>query len=107
MFSFNKKQKKKQAGERGQGFVEFSLALPILLILVLGVVEVGRLLFTFVAVTTSSREGARYGSAVGVGANGAPYYSDCLGIRESATTLGRFEGMRTSIRRLESASTKG
>ena len=57
----------------GQGMVEFALVLPLLLLLVYGVIEAGRLLFIYSAVFTSSREGARYGSASGDVGGGVPH----------------------------------
>jgi hypothetical protein len=44
---------------RAQGMVEFALALPIVLMLMLGVVEFGRLMVTYSSVYTASREAAR------------------------------------------------
>ncbi|MEJ2352363.1 MAG: pilus assembly protein [Anaerolineales bacterium] len=49
----------------GQGMVEFALTLPVLMLLMLGIIEFGRLLFTYSAVTTAGREAARYGPAAG------------------------------------------
>jgi Flp pilus assembly protein TadG len=46
----------------GQSLVETALVLPILVILFLGIAEVGFLLFAEVQVTNAAREGARYGS---------------------------------------------
>ena len=51
--------------ERAQGIVEFALVLPLLLVLMLGIIEVGRLLFIYSSVNSASREAARYGSAAG------------------------------------------
>lgn len=46
-------------GERGAAAVEFALVLPILLVLVLGIVEFGRIFNVQVSVTNAAREGAR------------------------------------------------
>ncbi len=46
----------------GQSLVEAALVLPILVILFLGIAEVGFFLFAQVQVTNAAREGARYGS---------------------------------------------
>lgn len=46
-------------GRRGQNLVEFALVLVMVLALVIGVVELGRIWMTFQVVTNSSREGAR------------------------------------------------
>jgi len=77
----------------GQSLVEFALALPIFLLLALGVIEFGRLLFIYTAVTTSSREAARYGAAIGVTANGVVRYNDCDGMRAAARRIGSLAGI--------------
>lgn len=45
--------------KRGQSLVEFALALPLLVLVVFGVLELGRVFFAFIAITNASREGAR------------------------------------------------
>lgn len=45
---------------RGQGTVEFALALPIFLLLTFGVIEMGWLVFSNHTLTNATREGARY-----------------------------------------------
>lgn len=77
----------------GQGMLEFALILPILLLLVFGIIEMGRLLFIYVAVTTTSREAARYGSAVGPSPNGGKRYQDCEGIRDAASNVSFLAGI--------------
>jgi hypothetical protein len=77
---------------RAQGLVEFALVLPILLLLVFGVIEFGRLLFVYSTVFTASREATRYGAAAGV-VSGIPRYNDCAGIRDQAKALGRLVGI--------------
>ena len=68
---------------RGQAIVEFMLALPVLLILLYGIIEVGRLIFIFSSVANASRQAARYGSASGEIDNVA-FYQNCDGIRAVA-----------------------
>ncbi|HUS69434.1 MAG TPA: TadE/TadG family type IV pilus assembly protein [Anaerolineae bacterium] len=46
--------------EKGQGMAELALALPILLMVVFGMVEMARLVQTYLAVQHAAREGARY-----------------------------------------------
>jgi hypothetical protein len=77
---FSLKQPKKN---RGQAIVEFMLALPVLLMLLYGIIEVGRLIFIFSSVANASRQAARYGSASGEIDNVA-FYQDCDGIRAVA-----------------------
>jgi len=69
--------------EKAQSMVEFALVFPVLLVLLYGIIEFGRLLFIYTSVTTSSREAARYGSAVG-DVGGVPRYLDCDGIANAA-----------------------
>ncbi|CAN5198787.1 hypothetical protein BH23CHL9_BH23CHL9_04030 [soil metagenome] len=45
---------------RGQGLVELALILPLLLLLLLGAIDFGRVFFGWVAVTNASRVGANY-----------------------------------------------
>lgn len=51
--------------EKGQAVVEMALILPILLMLVFGIVEFGRILNTYMIVTEISRDAARKGSVGG------------------------------------------
>ena len=63
--------------------VEFMLALPLLLVLIYGTIEVSRLIFIFSSVANASRQAARYGSTTGQ-INDVAYYQDCDGIRDAA-----------------------
>ena len=71
-------------GLRAQAIVEFAIVLPILIMILVGLLEVGRLIFIYSAATNSSREAARYGSAVGLGDDGLHKYNNCAGIRDVA-----------------------
>jgi len=44
---------------KGQGLVEFALLLPVLVLMIFGVLELGRAFFAFIAISNSAREGAR------------------------------------------------
>jgi Flp pilus assembly protein TadG len=46
----------------GQGIVEFALLLPILLLLIVGVFDLGRAFHALITITNAAREGARYGT---------------------------------------------
>ena len=48
--------------ERGQSLVELAFALPIFLILVMGTIDFGWGLQSWISVTNAAREGARYGA---------------------------------------------
>ena len=70
--------------EKAQAILEFAIVLPVLLLVVYGLIETGRLLFVFSSVNNATRQAARYGSTSGVGPNGVPRYQDCDGIRNAA-----------------------
>ncbi len=70
-----------------QAMVEFALALPILLLVVYGLLETGRLLFIYASVVTAARQAARYGAASGDIGTGTLYYNDCAGIRAAANKV--------------------
>ncbi|MCL6560135.1 MAG: pilus assembly protein [Firmicutes bacterium] len=46
---------------RGQALVELALVLPILILLVMGAIEFGRVFNSYLLITNASREGARAG----------------------------------------------
>jgi uncharacterized repeat protein (TIGR01451 family) len=80
---FSHPSNRKPGRQLAQAMVEFALALPILLLVVYGLLEVGRLIFIYSSVITASREAVRYGSANGL-INAAEQYQDCAGIRNAA-----------------------
>ncbi len=49
--------------KKGQSLIEFAMSLLFLLVLVAGVVDIGRAYFTFVALRDAAQEGASYGAA--------------------------------------------
>ena len=51
-----------QHPERGQSMVEFALVITILMILLAGVIDMGRAFFTYMAMRDAAQEGAAYGS---------------------------------------------
>ena len=81
-------------GEKAQAMVEFALAVPIIMVLVLGIFEFGRLIFVYTTITSASREAARYGAGVGSTNAGTFLYNDCNGIRAAALRIGRFAGLK-------------
>ena len=83
-------------GKKAQAMVEFAIAVPIVMVLVLGVFEFGRLIFVYTSITSASREAARYGAGVGSTDSGTLLYQDCAGIRDAAVRIGRFAGVRAS-----------
>ena len=67
--------------EFAQTMVEFALVFPIVLLITYGLIEFGRMLFIYAAVTGAAREGARYGAAAGN--FNTRYYMDCDGILDA------------------------
>ncbi len=91
---FKKRLHAKKKFDHGQGIVEFAIVLPVVLMLVFGIIEIGFLLFSYSSVNSASREAARYGIAIGdVGAS--QRYYDCDGILTAGMRIGRFAGMDT------------
>ena len=56
------RNKNRPGSEQGQSLVEMAIALVILLLLVGGIVDLGRAFFTFMALRDAVQEGALYGS---------------------------------------------
>jgi hypothetical protein len=67
--------------EIAQTMVEFAIVFPVILLITYGMIEFGRMMYIYAAVTGAAREGARYGAAAGDSGGGTPYYADCAGIR--------------------------
>ena len=51
----------KSVHRNAQGMAEFALVMPVLLLVVYGLFEVGRLVFIYSNVITAAREAVRYG----------------------------------------------
>src|SRR6185503_11655374 len=77
---------------RGQAIVEFAIALPVLLMLLIGIIEVGRLLVMYTMVSNASRDAVRYASSWGLESTSAQYarYKYCAGIKQIAINSGYF-----------------
>lgn len=69
----------------GQSLVEFALILPVLLLLIVGTIEFGALMTSYIMVESASREAARYAATVGDDGPGTlNRFEDCAGIRQAA-----------------------
>src|SRR4030042_7137282 len=64
--------------EFAQTMVEFALVFPLILVVTYGIIEFGRMIFIYSAVTNAAREGARYGASVGE--RNDYHYLDCAGV---------------------------
>ena len=81
---------------RAQAMVEFSLVIVLLLVLILGIIEVARVLFIYSSIITSSREAVRYGSVTGHNDAGTLFYQDCAGIRSAAKKTSFLQNIQDS-----------
>jgi Flp pilus assembly protein TadG len=89
---------KKTHPERAQAVVEFAIVLPILMMLLVGILEVGRMIFIYSAVTNASREAARYASATGLADDGVhKKFQYCDGIKERALRSAYFVPLAITI----------
>lgn len=68
--------------ERGQSLVEFALSIFFLLLLVSGIVDLGRAFYTYMDLREAAQEGAAYGSVY-------PNYNDLIAkrVRDSSSTI--------------------
>jgi Flp pilus assembly protein TadG len=67
------------SGGRGQSLVELALIAPVLIVLMLGVIDFGRVYFAHVAVTNAAQNGAAYAAQNAINA------ADTVGIKAAAT----------------------
>ena len=54
----------RQGKENGQSLLEMALILPVLIIILAGVLDLGRLYYAYVSVTDAAAEGAAYADRV-------------------------------------------
>ena len=59
-----------KSGHKGQDLVEFAVMLPFLLIILIGVIDLGRVFHASIAIANASRTGARYAISYGFESNG-------------------------------------
>jgi Flp pilus assembly protein TadG len=72
----------------GQGLVELALLIPLLLLLILGVFDLGRAFFSIITITNAAREGARYGLS---------YPNDTLGIQNATVNEANGSGIPVNL----------
>ena len=76
--------RKRHKRSRGQALVEFALILPILLLVVAGIFDFGRALFTYSEVSNAVREATRYAATLDFKGTNA---DDCAGIISHARSM--------------------
>jgi hypothetical protein len=62
----SRKAKKHHRKERGQSLIEFALTAPMLIVLLLGLVEMGHAFNSYMTVVAAARDSARLGAQLGV-----------------------------------------
>ena len=62
----SRKAKQDHRKERGQSLIEFALTAPMLIVLLLGLVEMGHAFNSYMTVVAASRDAARMGAQLGV-----------------------------------------
>ncbi len=72
---------------QGQGLVEFALILPVLLLMIMGIIDFGRALFTYGQASSQLREALRQAAAIGLPGGGIPPYRDCPNMQALATKV--------------------
>ncbi|MDQ7027923.1 MAG: TadE/TadG family type IV pilus assembly protein [Anaerolineae bacterium] len=73
----------KQHRESGQALAEFALIFPILLMVIVGIIDFGRIVFVFSDASSSLRDAARYAEVLGFDSSN-PDYVNCDAIRGEA-----------------------
>ena len=98
----NSFHRSKKPSENAQAIVEFALVLLVLMMLLVGIFEVGRLMYIYAAVNNASREAVRYASAIGLDTDpdtGVAYnkYQFCKGIKKMAERSAFFTTLTVTI----------
>jgi Flp pilus assembly protein TadG len=93
---------------RGQTLVEFALVFPIFMLVLFGIIDVGRFVYVSNSLNEASREGARYGSVEQwqyscPASVGSPDRFTCT----SAVTLGRLAGAPANVAATVTCKTVG
>src|SRR5262245_23877242 len=83
-----------------QGLVEFALVLPILLLVLFGIIDMGWIAFNFSQLYNGVREGVRYGSVKGFNP-AVTQYTDCAGIRAALVRQAGFSGIQATTTQID------
>jgi hypothetical protein len=80
---------------RAQSLVEFAILLPIFLLVVVGIFDLGRVIYTLSALHNAAREGARYGAVHPCDASGIENTAQhfAVGLGEGVTVTSAFINM--------------
>ena len=89
-FGFNKSSR---SGPRGQELVEFAVMLPLLLIILIGVIDLGRVFHASITIANATRTGARYATSYGFESIGGGISMDHAAIGARAQTEAQNSGL--------------
>lgn len=81
----------------GQGLVELALALPVLLLILLGTVDLGRMFFDYTEIRNAAREGAGVGARNPANVAGAVAAVNAHGIPNGSTVTTGCSGNCTEV----------
>jgi hypothetical protein len=84
----------RQSSRRGQTLVEFALVLPLLLLIIFGVIDLGRAFYTSVVLSNMARTGARFAA---LNYSNTSILDLRSKIREEALAEGTSTGINTSL----------
>jgi len=73
-----------RARPRGQALVEFALVVPVLMVIFLGMIDLGRAYYAGVVTEQAAREGARLGMNSSPGTGVVATTADCAGVQANA-----------------------
>ena len=87
------KRKNPVPGFKGQDLIEFAIMLPFLLIVLIGVVDLGRVFHASITVANATRTGARYATSYGYDTIGGAINFDTAEIGARAQTEAQNSGL--------------
>jgi Flp pilus assembly protein TadG len=90
-----------------QALVEFALILPILLMLILGAMDFGRMYYTKIVLTNAAREGASYYATSSVCKTGCTYSTCSTGLKAVVVEAGASSGVQVVNSEITLPSTCG
>lgn len=105
----------KNSGNRGAAFIEAVLVIPVLLLLIAGMIDIGRWFNMHMAVSRIAYEGARYGASfpgltrvnAPVGSGGGGVSASGTGGGSSGAVVGEYANLQLATRIIDLARAKG
>ncbi len=88
--------------QRGQSFAEFAVTAPILLMLIIGGIFIGLIVYNQIVIITSANQGARLGAALHADENVSPYVATQRARDVASATLSHTAGSCSSIQAMRS-----